>query len=359
MKLTIDPRELRAALTVARRIVPRRSTLPILEHVLLTAGNGGVTVESTDLNARCLRTVPAVTAEGGAVCLPARALSDVLAVFRREVSLETDGKTARVTGDGAELTMPALAAEKFPSAPTLGERTGSLSINARTFRQMAEGAARSAAPDDMRPVLAGIQLVASYGRLTVAAADGFRLRVQTVETWPGDLSALVPWRSLVEAVRSLKADEVISLETFDGQLKLTAPGGWWLLRTIDGAYPDYRRIIPKPETIRTRVTLDTDDLRRVATLALGRRFLGFATPGGALTIKMHDADSLSGTFAPAADVCGEPVKFALHPRFLRDALADAGARVTLEIVGPTSVVTVRAADESNVRHYVMTAHVVE
>lgn len=391
MKLTIDPRELRAALTIARRIIPCRSTLPILTHVLLTVGDGSVTVEAANLEARCCRTVPAITAEPGAVCLPARALFDVLAVFKREVSLETDGKTVRITGDGAELTMQTIAAEEFPAAPDLGAADGSLSINEKTLRSIVEGAIRSAAPNDMRPVLAGIQLSAGDGGLTVAAADGFRMRVESVQAWPGNLSALVPWRGLREIVRSLKPDEVVSLETFTGTwqknvgrlhtmigteqaktetitktyvgraLKVSTPAGFWTARLIDGTFPNFQRIIPKPDTIVSRVTLATDDLRRVVRLALTLgdygSYLRFSVSEGAFSVAVRDVESISGTFTLPAGVRGNAVKFAMHPRFLRDALAEAGKRVTLEIVGPQSPVTVKPAGEGSVRHYVMPAHV--
>lgn len=363
MKLTIDPRELRAALTVARRIVPRRSTLPALEHVLLTVGDGGITVESSNLEARCLRNLPAVTAEPGRACLPARTLSDVLGVFKREVSIETDGKHATITGDGADLCMPMLDAESFPLVQSLAPVDGSLSINGKAFRQMIEGAITSAAADDSRPVLAGVQMVADDGGLTVAAADGFRLYVHTVEAWPGTLSALVPWRTLAAIVRSIKPDDVISLETFGEQVRVTAPGGWWTLRTITGAFPNFRRIIPKPSEIKATATLDAEELRRLAALALslarsvnGEPIVRLAL-GDGVKVTIRQYEGLTGAFRVPAELTGSAVQLAVNARFLRDALVGFGPRATIEIVGPRAPIGFRSEDGSGPRRFVVPMHV--
>ena len=69
----------------------------------------------------------------------------------------------------------------------------------------------AAAQDESRPVLAGVLLKLEAGRLTLAAADGFRLAVRTVELPPGadqELSIIVPARSLTELARVLSDDEI-------------------------------------------------------------------------------------------------------------------------------------------------------
>lgn len=385
MKLTADPRTLRDAIKVARRIMPRRSTLPVLEHALLTVRDGSLIVESTNLEARACRVVPAVTAEAGAVCLPARSLYNVLGAIDREVSFElVPGKppSVRVTGDGVDLTIPAIDAAEFPAAPELGERDGTLTLEARTFRPMIEAATLAAAPEDSRPVLAGVQLSAGDGGLTVAAADGFRLRTETVEAWPGNLSALVPAPILREIVRSLKPADMLAITTHsrtrtkavsdgksvttyvDRTFRLATPdGSWWTSRVIEGQFPNYRRIIPAAEAIKTRMTVKAADLKRATDLAvqLGHQILRL-TPGSPtenqLAVVFKHAEDVSGMLTLPAQTSGAVQQIAVCPRTLRDALAGCGESATLEIVGPAAPMIVRPAESRRILHVVMPMHAI-
>lgn len=388
MRLTIDTRTLRDAVKIARRIMPRRSTLPILSHVLLTASDGRLTVESTNLYARTCRTLPAITAEPGAVTLPARILYDVLGAMDGEISLEAvqasikPPHVVRLTAKDVELTIPGIAADEFPPAHELGEQTGALAMNARTLRRMIETAIRSAAPDDARPVLAGVHLAADDSGLTIATADGFRLTVQTVEAWPGDLAALVPWRTLAEIARSTRPDDVLSVETYerpcsghivklpstttiveaytDRTFRIATPdGSWWTSRTIEGAFPNYQKIIPKRKTIVTRATLKADGLRRAAVLARTMSYSDIVR----LDVKpvevcasITDAENGIGSFTLPADIWGQPMHLAIRATFLRDALRGMGDRVTLEFVSPSAPVTIFEPG-STTRQFVMPMHV--
>jgi DNA polymerase-3 subunit beta len=376
MRVTVDPRQLRDAVRVARRIIPRQSTLPVLMNVLLTVGDGKMTVTSDNLETRACRMVPAITAEPDAVTLNARTLFDVLGALRGQVSLETNDKRSeiRLTGDGAELMLPAIDAFEFPAGHELGERSGWLSINARTFRQMVERAIRSAAPDDARPALAGIQFLAAGDGLTVAATDGFRLTTQAVAAWPGDLAALVPWRPLLGMVRATKPDDMLVIETLDrtytgknSQNKettftdrvfrlMTPDGSWWLSRTIDGKFPDFQRIVPSADRIKVRATLKADDLRRIVVLARSLSYgeiLRLAVDAGGVVASIRNVENGSGTFTLSADVDGEAMQVAVRATFLRDGLKDVADRVTLELVSPASVMTIYATDDDSARTYIM------
>lgn len=379
MELTIDVRTLRDAVRVARRIIPRQSTLPVLMHVLLTARDGRLTVTADNLEARTCRALSAIVSEPGAATVNARALLDVLGAIKGEVSVELlSARRVRVAGGGVEMILPTIDVAEFPAGREHGERSGTLTVNAGPFRDTIERAIRAAATDDARPVLAGIQLEAGDGGLTVAAADGFRLFAQTVETWPGNLSALVPWRTLAEMVRAAKRDDVLDIGTFDHTtisknsqgketsftdrtFRLATPdGSWWTSRTIDGKFPDFRRIIPSPDSIVTRVTVIAEDLRRAAVLARSMAYsevMRLDVRADNLIASMNDGENGSGSFTLPAGVVGDAMQLAIRATFLRDALAGIADDVTLELVGPASPVTVYATKDGSARHFIMPMNV--
>ena len=89
----------------------------------------------------------------------------------------------------------------------------SFSIPAGLLKEAINEVVFAAAPDDTRPVLAGVLLKMGGGSLTLAAADGFRLAVRTVELPEAgpDLQMIVPAKTLSEVEIFSKNESKLAL----------------------------------------------------------------------------------------------------------------------------------------------------
>ena len=127
----------------------------------------------------------------------------------QKVALELNPKTHKVhlACGRYEANVAGIDAEDFPPIPAVSGGA-SFSIPAGVLKEAINEVAFAAAPDDTRPVLAGVLLKMGGGTLTLAAADGFRLAVRTVELPDGgpDLQMIVPAKTLTEVARLLTDD---------------------------------------------------------------------------------------------------------------------------------------------------------
>jgi DNA polymerase III subunit beta len=382
VKLECLQEHLAEGLAVVGRVVPTKSTLPVLSNVLLTAREGELQLAATNLEMAVAHRVPAAVARPGSITLPARLLSDYVALLDhgQKVALELNDKTHKVhlACGRYEANIAGIDAEDFPPIPSV---TGgaSFTIDAAALKEAIAQVVFAAAPDDTRPVLAGVLVRLGSGGaagLTLAAADGFRLAVRSVELPEApELEMIVPARTLNELARLLPAEEgqevTVSLTSNQNQVHFAFANTEVTSRLIEGQFPDYQRIIPSDT--KTNVTISTTDFLRAtraaavfardnsnivrlectppkenAELALGR-----------VLVKSTSAEMGDNEGHLDASIQGEEMQIAFNGRYLRDALeAIDSQQVLLQITGPSSPGIIKPVGEPNgYLHVIMPMHV--
>jgi DNA polymerase-3 subunit beta len=379
MKLTCLPEKLAEGLATVGRVVSSKSTLPVLSNVLLQTDGGQLKLAATNLEVAVSCWVGAKVEAEGAITLPARLLIDYVALLApgEPLNIELKGKKAHLSCGRFEANISGIDADDFPPIPTVSGGM-SLSLRASALKDAIQQVVFAAAPDDSRPVLAGVLTTIKEGKLTLAAADGFRLAVCKVdlgEAEAPELSMIVPARTLNEVARGLSDDEEEQVEiaaTPDrNQVLFKSKGAEIVSRLIDGQFPDYNRIIPKDS--KTRVTLQTADLLRATKAAqVFARDNSMivrlqCTPPedeseaalGKVTVTATSAEVGDNTGDVDASVEGEAQHVAFNGRYLRDALEALDAQQAfLEITGPASPGVIRPASGPNgYLHVIMPMHV--
>lgn len=368
MKLTIAPGYLRAALTVALSSVPSRTpVLPVLGCVLLDATpDGGLIVSGTDLDSRSSRTVPAEVSAAGAVALPPAPLRSFLdaVVDSEPITLTVDGKhKAELISGRTRVRVAGFDPESFPVAPSFGDPSCDLTLSAEALRILVSSVAHAVAPDDSRPVLAGILLQVTDGTLTAVTADGYRLAMRSVEVEPGaDLDVIVQGKALIRAAR-LAGDATsarLMVDAGRSMLQVDTESGVWSMRLVDGQFPGFRRVIPKDAPV--AVTVDRDDLTRAMRLIKsamnettddkGRTYktvmarLTIGADSVEVSAKGTDGDQEAEITLPATLERGEGLTITINGAYLTDAIgAIDTSRVTFEMAGPASPVILRPAGD--------------
>src|SRR5947209_19141367 len=275
MKLECLQENLAEGLTVVGRVVPTKSTLPVLSNVLLSTRDGELQLTANNLELSVAHRVPAAIASEGDITLPARLLSDYVALLDhgQKVDLDLNPKTHKVhlACGRYEANIAGIDAEDFPPIPAVSGGP-SFAIPASILKEAINEVVFAAAPDDTRPVLAGALLKMGGTSLTLAAADGFRLAVRTVELPDGgpELQMIVPAKTLNEVGRLLgdasDDDQVAINTTPNGHQVYFAFGKTEITsRLIEAQFPDYQRIIPTYS--KTRVKFSTTDFLRATSAA--------------------------------------------------------------------------------------------
>lgn len=275
MKLRCTQDALAEALATVGRVVPARSSLPVLANVLLDADPGdGLSLRATNLELTVSRRMRAEVTIAGRTTVPAKLLADYVALLDRgkhvSLRLATGGKL-HLTCERSTAQIATLPADDFPPTPVVDAADVHIELDGAVLRQAIEQVVFAAAPDDSRPVLAGVLLRLDAGTLTLAAADGYRMAIRTIALAETTTSAtwVVPARTLRELARSLPTAPGLPITltgtASNGQLHIALPGLDLTSRLIEGQFPDFERIIPRASA--TTVIVGTTELLRATRAA--------------------------------------------------------------------------------------------
>ena len=356
MKLQCTQEALAEALATVGRVVPGKSTLPVLTNVLLEADPGdGLRLVATNLDLTVSRRVRATVSAEGRTTVPARLLADYVALLDRgkliSLNLSSGGHKLHLACDRYAANIATLPANEFPDTPTV-DGAVRLQVDGAVLKTAIEQVVFAAAPDDTRPVLAGVLLRFDTDGLTLAAADGFRLAVRTVKLADTTTRAawIVPARTLVEVAHTLPSAPgrpvTISGTAGGHEVHLALGDVEITSRLIDGQFPDYERIIPRDST--TTIILGTVDLLRATRVAAvfardNSHIVRLectpppedGTPAlGQVLVKATSAEMGDNVGQLEASVRGDAAQIAFNGRYLRDALEVLGSpQVGIQLSG--------------------------
>ena len=376
MNVSCLQENLQRALAHVARAVATKSTLPVLGNILLATDRGQLKLAATNLEIAVTCWIGCQIEDEGSITVPARLLTDFVASLPNDkVTLAVDRRTQslQVRCARAKATIRGIDAEDFPIIPTVEDRQPTACVAPDLLREMIGQVVFAAAADDSRPVLAGSQMRFEGDRLTMAAADGFRLSVRSAElTEPvaETVNIIVPARALNELSRALgdQSDPIeITVTPNRNQVLFRAGNIDFVSRLIDGAFPDYHQIIPKECT--TRTIVDTHEL-----LGATRRASFFArdnsdivkisiSPGesdlavGSLTISANAAEVGDNTSEVDASIDGPAAQIAFNVRYLNEALGVLkSGQVALETQTPSSPGVLRLVGSTEFTHVIMPMH---
>lgn len=249
MKLSCTQENLDRGLTLVSRVASRNAALPILNNVLLTADQQGITLQTTNLELGIAVLVRGKVEEPGTYTVQSRLLAEFIHLLQHEkVSLETVDGGLKIISGHSSTTIKGLPAEEFPIMPT-NQDGGSTSLPSNLFRRCLEGVVYAAANDESRPEISGVYLQLHESQLVLAATDSYRLgerRCATLQAVQANRNAILPSRTAQELLRVLPDDETaVSLTISDNQAQVKFEEVAIITRLIDGRYPDYQQIIPQ------------------------------------------------------------------------------------------------------------------
>lgn len=245
MKLQVTQENLAKALSSVARVASTRNTLPILANVLITTIDNRLNISATNLDIAISHSIGSKIGQAGTITVPARLMQDFVNNLPSGViDLELDGHRLHITTKDYQSTINGIAADEFPVMPAL--KTGTeWSVPAKDLKLALQQVVFAASNDETRPVLTAIFLHTHEGYLYAVATDSYRLAEKKVTPLKQDINLLIPATAMHDVLRILADHEGDVSVMHDDQQVLFRIGDIELVtRQIDGAYPDYRKLIP-------------------------------------------------------------------------------------------------------------------
>jgi DNA polymerase III subunit beta len=368
MKVTITAGNLGQGLQVVSRAVSSRTTLPILNNVLLQTADTGLQLTATNLEIGIRQVIPAEVQEEGGITVPARLLTDFVTAHPDEpLSMTLDKKTQSlaVKSNRFDATIRGIDPADFPPVPS-GVDGRKVKVDQAELKDAIEQTVIAASSDEGRPVLTGVYVHLNGGKATFAATDGHRLAVKTLafQADPGEGETIViPARALSELSRILKTgDEVeVTVGSQKNQVFFKTRDVELMSRLIEGTYPNYQQVIPGQST--TTITTKTQDLLFTTKMVSlfskdAANVVKFKAEGGQLTLTANTSEVGQNVAGVEAKIEGQDLQVAFNSKYLLDVLAIIGSEeVTLGFTGPLNPGLIKPVGKDNYLYIIMPVRV--
>ena len=368
MQLTIERSALLKALGHVQSVVERRNTIPILSNVLLSAGRDRLAFAATDLDMEMVDEAEATVNVEGQITAPAHTLYEIVRKLPEgaEVSLTYSGDDPRlvVSAGRSRFNLPVLPAGDFPVMST-DSAGASYVMPKEDLARLIDKTRFAVSTEETRYYLNGLYLhtVAEAGvpLLRAVATDGHRLALAEMPAPEGAVGlpgVIVPRKTIAEARRLMEsAGETVDVQLSPQKVRFEFGQAALTSKVIDGAFPDYLRVIPRDNA--KILTLDNDlfakAVDRVATISAEKsRSVKLAIEPGRITLTVRNMEAGQAVEEVEVDYDGEPFEIGFNARYLLDVCGQiAGPQAEFRFADPASPTLVVDPVDPGVKYVLM------
>ncbi len=369
MDFTVKRSELLKELSLTQGIVERKTTMPILSHLLWEVADNRLNITATDLEL-CIHTSCEVKVKkGGVGAVPARKLLDLLRLLPDEevgfrqlennwVHLLSGRKTYKIVG---------LAADNYPKTPQ--PTSSQVRVPAEILSKLVERIAFAISTEESRFTPNGGLLIVKPTSISLVATDGHRLALaETAHRFAGlkkELRVLVPRKGLTELQRLAREagdGSSVDMALDEKQLFFALDRRVLVSRLLTGQFPNYENVLRRENknVLVLEGSVLSDALRRVAQLADPQICaVKFHLTKSGLELSASSVDYGEGKETIEKDYVGESLVIAFNAHYLLDFLgAVPDGPVSIELKDPQSAGQLRPlSDEIQCRYVVMPVRV--
>jgi DNA polymerase-3 subunit beta len=374
MKVSVLQENLAHGISIVARAVSPRSTLPVLANVLVATDEGRLRLSATNLELGITCWIGAKIEEEGSTTVPARTFNDLVSTLpndRVAMSLNVRTQTLNVRCGASNTDIKCIDAQEFPPLP-VPDLSNSIPLNVADLKEMIQQVVFAASTDEARPILTGVLVSVQGSKISMQAADGFRLSVVKAELSspaPRPIKAVIPARALSELARiATDGEQVLQMVVPPGrgQVIFRMKDVELISQLIEGTYPDLDNVIPR--SYQTRTVLSTSAFLKACKQAeiFAREGSHIArihiNPGSELqpgTVDIQGQSEETGFNENVVDASieGPTILIAFNVRFLREVLdVIKTPNVALETTADSSPGVIRPVGEDQFLHVIMPMH---
>jgi DNA polymerase III subunit beta len=349
MEIRIKRNDFLGELVPMQGIVERKTTIPVLSHLLITArdphhGDGDqLHLAATDLDVSLTSRCEAEVKSGGAIAVQAKKLIEIIrSLSAPEVLLaQEEPRVLSIRAGSSRFKIHGLAADDFPTLPSVvaAEANGHVQLPFTDFRRMVAKVLFAVSAEESRFQLNGALLKVKEGAIEIVATDGHRLalvekREDAVGKAGEEASVLVPRKALQELQR-LEGEGLLEFRRGEHHLSFRLGRRELICRILEGTFPDYERVIAKDND--KKVLFDrkalSEAVQRAALMTSDRaRAVRMQFAPHQLVISAVNADLGEAVEEVACEYDGPEFRLGINPDYLSQFLSAVETdRVRLEL----------------------------
>lgn len=322
MHLRAEHDDLADVLARATRAVGTRAPVEVLQGILCEVQGNRLRVTGSDLEMTVHTSLEVETLEEGRAVIPARLAAEAVRKLPAgAVTIRTDEGEVEITGNGPSFRLRQLAVDDFPRLE--GESIeGGIQMDGDEVVRAISQVSVAASHDDARPILTGVLFEPNEGALRLVATDSYRLAVRDLPGVEPGGSGLVPVRGLRELGRTIGAEK-IDVNVGEREASFSSKRGSLTVRLIEGAFPNYRQLIP--DTYNNRLTVAKSALLeaidRASLVAEDHIPVRLEMSDGGVDISVTRQEVGGTAERVEGEYGGEKLTIAFNPRYLNDGVS--------------------------------------
>lgn len=366
MKLVILPDKLAEVLSQISRISTGKTSLPILNNVLLEAEKGILKLSTTNLEIAITTQIRAKVEKEGKITLPCQILTNFINLVEKEpLEIELQNNEVNFKSKNSFTKIKGISAEEFPIIPEI-EKENYFKIKVEILKTALDKTIFAISPTETRTEISGLLFAFNSpeeGYLTLAGTDSYRLAEKIVKledlNFKKATNFIVPVKTLQELSRLLDKEGIVEIYISESQILFVYETFSLISRIISGEYPNYKQIIPQSFT--TRSTLEKESfLKAVKTVSLFAKTgindinLKFEAKNDKIIVSSLNNQIGQSEIILKGEVKGDDNEIIFNYRYLLDGLLNiSGEEVNLNIVNDSSPAVIASTEDKDYLYLVM------
>lgn len=328
MKLVCSKGNLLTGLQVVSKAVPNKTTMSILECILIDSTDGRIRLTANDMELGIETIIEGTILEKGIIALDAKIFLDIVRKLPdNEITITTDASfRTTITCEKAKFNIIGKSGEDFSYLPSI-ERTDSILISQFTLKEVIRQTIFSISDNDSNKLMSGELFEISEDTLRVVSLDGHRISIRKIRlknSYPAR-KVVVPGKTLNEISKILGGDPDRDVVIFftDKHIVFEFDNTTVVSRLIEGEYFRIDQMLSSD--YETRVSINKKELLDCidrATLLIkegDKKPIIITITDGNMELKIN---STVGSMDEDIDIekLGKDLMIGFNPKFLIDAL---------------------------------------
>lgn len=241
MKIICSKANLVKGVSIVSKAVPSRTTMPILECILIDASANEIKLTANDMELGIETVIEGEIVERGIIALDAKFFSEIVRKLPdNEVVIESDDSFQTIiTCEKAKFTIAGKSGEDFSYLPYI-EKNESITISQFTLKDVVRQTIFSIADNDTNKLMTGELFEINENRLRVVSLDGHRISIRNIELKESysPLKVVVPGKTLQEISKILtgEAEDMVDIFFADNHILFEFDETKVVSRLIEGEY---------------------------------------------------------------------------------------------------------------------------
>ena len=355
MKLLCSRNQLQASVSTVLKAVSSKTTLPILECILIEARNETIKMTANDMELGIETIVEGTIEEEGQIAIDARLFSEIVRKLPdNDITLETDeNEKATITCENSVFHISGREGNDFPSLPDI-QREKSIAISQFSLKEAIRQTIFSISDNENNRLMTGELFEVNDGIFTVTSLDGHRISIRNMELKKNyeHVKVVVPGKTLSDLNKILpgEAEEDVIITFSDKHILFEFDQTKVVSRLLEGEYYKIKQMLSSD--YETKIVINKKDFISSMERAIlliresDKRPIILNMTDGKMELKVNTMiGSMNEDLAIQKE--GKDILIGFNPRFLLDALRVIDdEEITIYLVNPKAPCFIRDEEES-------------